>query len=150
MNEPELKFEIDEHGCIGYRVTNEGVLLSKDEKELIIDHVMRLQDENAKLREELDQWHSLTAGIELPEYPITQFQPKDLERENAKLRHDLEEANNQAEEVCIENAKLRELVKYAYECAIHSDHATCNDCERMNGCCILVDRMRELRVEVGE
>lgn len=51
MNEPELKFEIDEHGCIGYRVTNEGVLLSKDEKERIIDHVMRLQAENAKLRE---------------------------------------------------------------------------------------------------
>lgn len=51
MNEPELKFEIDEHGCIGYRVTNEGVLLSKDEKECIIDHVMRLQAENAKLRE---------------------------------------------------------------------------------------------------
>ena len=50
MNEPELKFEIDEHGCIGYRVTNEGVLLSKDEKECIIDHVMRLQAENAKLR----------------------------------------------------------------------------------------------------
>ena len=42
--------------------------------------------ENAKLREELDQWHSLTAGIELPEYPISEFRPKDLERENAKLR----------------------------------------------------------------
>lgn len=42
--------------------------------------------ENAKLREELEQWHQLTAGIELPEYPITEFKPKDLERENAKLR----------------------------------------------------------------
>lgn len=45
-----------------------------------------LNDENAKLREELEQWHRLTAGIELPEYPITEFKPKDLERENAKLR----------------------------------------------------------------
>ena len=35
----------------------------------------------------------------------------DLESENTKLRHDLEEANNQAEEVCTENAKLRELVR---------------------------------------
>ena len=35
----------------------------------------------------------------------------ELQTENAKLRHDLEEANNQAEEVCIENAKLRELVR---------------------------------------
>ncbi len=52
--------------------------------------VDRLQAENAKLREELDQWHSLTAGIELPEYPVTQFKPKDLERENAKLREQME------------------------------------------------------------
>ena len=50
MSEPEVKFEIDEHGRIGYRVTNEGVLLSKDEKEFIIDHVTRMQEENAKLR----------------------------------------------------------------------------------------------------
>lgn len=51
MSEPEVKFEIDEHGRIGYRVTNEGVLLSKDEKEFIIGHVVRMQAENAKLRE---------------------------------------------------------------------------------------------------
>jgi hypothetical protein len=49
-----------------------------------------------------------------------------------------------------DNEKLRELVKYAYECAIHSDHATCDDCERINGCCILADRMRELGVEVED
>jgi len=49
-----------------------------------------------------------------------------------------------------ENAKLRELVRYAYECAIHSDHATCDDCRRMNSSCILADRMRELGVEVDE
>ena len=55
MSEPEVKFEIDEHGRIGYRVTNEGVLLSKDEKEFIIDHVTRMQEENAKLREQLER-----------------------------------------------------------------------------------------------
>lgn len=51
MSEPKLKLEIDESGRIECRVTNEGVLLSKDEKEFIIDHVMRMQAENAKLRE---------------------------------------------------------------------------------------------------
>lgn len=57
MSEPEVKFEIDEHGRIGYRVTNEGVLLSKDEKEFIIDHITRMQEENAKLRElALELW----------------------------------------------------------------------------------------------
>ena len=45
-----------------------------------------LEEENTKLREELDSWHKLAAGIELPDYPVVQFQPKDLERENAKLR----------------------------------------------------------------
>lgn len=44
------------------------------------------ESECEKLREELDQWNRLVANIELPEYPISQFQPKDLERENAKLR----------------------------------------------------------------
>jgi hypothetical protein len=48
-----------------------------------------------------------------------------------------------------ENAKLLELVQYAYECAIHSDHVTCDDCRRMNGYCILERRMRELGVEAG-
>ena len=42
--------------------------------------------ENAELREEVEQWHKLTANIELPEYPMCEFQPKDLERENAELR----------------------------------------------------------------
>ena len=45
------------------------------------------------------------------------------------------------------NDRLRELVLYAYECAIHSDHATCDDCRRMNSSCILADRMRELGIE---
>ena len=51
-------------------------------------------------------------------------------------------------ELQTENAKLRELAQYAYECAIHSDHATCDDCRRMNGHCLVADRMRELKVEV--
>ena len=42
--------------------------------------------ENAKLREEIQCWEQLTANIELPEYPVTEFVPKDIERENAKLR----------------------------------------------------------------
>jgi hypothetical protein len=77
----------------------------------------------------------------------------DLQRanaENAKLIVKLNAEHIVRQNVEIENDRLRELVKYAYECAIHSDHATCDDCERINGCCILVDRMRELGVEVSE
>lgn len=72
-----------------------------------------------------------------------------LRAENAKLRHDLEEANNQAEEVCIENAKLRELVRIGIEYC-------CNGfCDEEDGCplyegrfsCSLTDKARELGVD---
>lgn len=46
-----------------------------------------------------------------------------------------------------ENAKLRELVRYAYECAVHSSHETCDECKEWNGGCILADRMCELGVD---
>lgn len=85
-----------------------------------------LEAENAMLREELEQWHRLTAGIELPEYPITEFKPKDLERENAKLR---------------------ELVRAAWKC-IHSG-LSCSDCRTIAGGCTLKTAMRELGIEVG-
>lgn len=49
-----------------------------------------------------------------------------------------------------ESDEMRELVNYAYDCAIHSNHATCDDCRRMNSKCILADRMRELGIEVDE
>ena len=65
-------------------------------------------------------------------------------------RRSLSDVNQMVElmdTLAAENAKLRELVRYAYECAIHSDHATCDDCRRMNSSCILADRMRELGVD---
>ena len=52
----------------------------------LVDYVGKLESENARLRDELAKWERLTDGIDLPEYPVVQFVPKDLERENAKLR----------------------------------------------------------------
>lgn len=72
---------------------------------------------------------------------------KRLERKIAKLQKQGERLLDKTLELGTNNAKLRELVRYAYECAIHSDHATCDDCRRMNGYCILEQRMRELGVE---
>ena len=105
----------------------------------IANKVSELESENAKLIVKLNAEHIVRQNVEI---------------EYAKLREDFEFANNEWEKESLEylnlqaeNATLRELVKYAYECAIHSDHATCDDCERINGCCILVGRMRELGVE---
>ena len=63
MSEPEIKFEIDEYGRIGYRVTNEGVLLSKEEKEFIISNILRMQEENAKLREQIASFQELSQDM---------------------------------------------------------------------------------------
>ena len=52
---------------------------SCESREELAERIVALEDE-------LAQWERLTAGVELPDYPITEFQPKDLERENAKLR----------------------------------------------------------------
>ena len=90
---------------------------------------VRLHAENEELRRELDQWHRLTAGIELPEYPITEFQPKDLERENAKLR---------------------ELVRdmwFGLYCPTEPGEG-CSQCSfNKNGECFFEQRMCELGVE---
>lgn len=66
-----------------YLETDEG---SSWVSHMVKDHIERLESENEELRNELGQWERLTANVELPEYPVTQFVPKDLERENAKLR----------------------------------------------------------------
>ncbi len=78
-----------------------------------------LKAENAKLREELAKWERLTAGINLPDYPVSQFVPKDLERENAELR---------------------ELVRDIW--SAYHDGATNKEFRA------LPDRMRELGIEV--
>lgn len=117
--------------------------------------------ENAKLREELDQWHSLTAGIELPEYPMTQFQPKDLERENAKLREDMEDLEGydqmlrdrlrQVTELKVkadsENAKLRALLQ---DVAICASGNYCYDCPHQYDGCDRDERLRAEGIEVDE
>ncbi len=81
---------------------------------------------------------------------VTAWHVAELQAENAKLRNDLEEANNQAEEVCIENAKLRELLSeslmdyklYAEKYGLPPYISDVNE--------HLDARMRELGIEVDE
>ena len=133
-----------------------------------MSEITHLKAENAKLREELAKWERLAAGIDLPEYPVTQFKPKDLERENVKLREQLDVAeHNQTRNareyarLCHENDKLRELVQDIYgvmwACAeqrcthrhdgcfrVHGNHGDICVSER----CWYEDRMSELGIEV--
>ena len=99
--------------------------------------------ENAKLREEVEQWHRLTAGIELPEYPITQFQPKDLERENAKLRKLVAKYSAAAKYLC----GFSHCNECNLDCAsVFGDVPSGWDCARM----LLDKKARELGVEVDD
>ena len=87
--------------------------------------VAELRGENARLREELAKWERLAAVIDLPEYPVTQFKPKGLERENARLR---------------------ELVRDMWEFGF-SKNAGANSIEEWHAKCeALADRMREMGV----
>lgn len=99
----------------------------------LVAYVNQLESENERMREELESWHRITAGIELSDYPVTVFEPRDAERENELLREKvrrqadeldstrraLERRNGelrpwkrQAERLVAENAKLRELLLY--------------------------------------
>lgn len=94
-----------------------------------VQGMKQLRAENAKLRDELAKWERLAAGIDLPEYPITEFQPKDLERENAKLR---------------------ELVRIAIEYCVNGYCAEEDECplyESRHSCRLHVEA-RELGIEV--
>lgn len=59
------------------------------------DELEKLRLDNARLRVEVEQWHILTAGIELPEYPITEFQPRDLERGTCHMEYNDEYSNDE-------------------------------------------------------
>lgn len=86
---------------------------------LILHESRMLQAENAQLKQEIEQWHRLTAGIELPEYPITEFKPKDIERENAKLRELLTDYFNAP---CVECNPWDE----GWQGCKHCDSGNCN------------------------
>lgn len=60
--------------------------MNDTEKAALCRRIDELCAEVERLRNELAKWERLTDGIDLPEYPVSQFVPKDLERENAKLR----------------------------------------------------------------
>lgn len=100
-----------------------------------------IEAENAMLREELAKWERMAAGIKLPEYPISQFQPKDLERENAKLRELVRDMW-----CCISH--IGEYDVFYYDMAEDGCGMSCT----VNGehCCAdkLHDRMHKLGIEV--
>lgn len=78
----------------------------KDERDLYKRQTDRLAAENAKLRDELAKWERLADGIDLPEYPVAQFVPKDLERENAKLRELVDELHPLADYGAMDASEL--------------------------------------------
>lgn len=142
MSRPELKFELDEYGRIVYRVTDEGVLLSKDEKEFIIDHVTRMQAENAKLREQI---HWLKKGDIL--HVLTDQEFAEQQKHEREMQASIKALDD-------ENAKLRELVRTFYHCTTSGE---CDECPINGGgpvhlmpdtiCDTIHDRMRELGVD---
>ena len=71
-----VSVEVD--GVITDERYHEVMGLISDAKKMIDE----LTAENAALRSELDKWEGLAANIELPEYPVTQFQPRAVDMVN--------------------------------------------------------------------
>lgn len=97
---------------------------------------IELEKQNARLQEELSKWERLTAGIDLPEYPVTQFKPKDLERENANLR-------KQLRDVYVAH-------RYGLDC---TECPWYDECDTEGGCPwlgILRDHLHELGIETDQ
>lgn len=122
MNPFELTKDPD-GGGITVRVKHGFVVLTCEEERRVTERITEILAENAKLRDELDKWERLTANIEIPSYPITEFRPKDLERENDKLR---------------------KLAKNLKAC-----NSSCGRCIELYGSCDYETELRELRVEVN-
>lgn len=88
--------------------------------EQVSDRLIELEDENAKLRAERDEWHRVVAS-----------------------KQDIIDHMRDAR---AENSKLRELISELYAC---SQQCGCDRCGYRDGCTML-DRMRGLGIEVGE
>lgn len=104
------------------------------------DRITALEAENAKLRDELDKWKRLTSNIEIPSYPITEFRPKDLERENDKLR-----------ELATETMRLMQT--NGPDCGLCKHYDECWAGDAMNyspSGCVICNEARELGIEVPE
>ena len=84
----------------------------------------RLKAENARLREERDHWHV----------------------EQVHAYGNWEDAHKRAIELEKQNAKLRELLRAAYNCT--NAGPSCLECRVVAGGCTLLSAMRELGVEV--
>lgn len=110
------------------------------------EEIDRLMAKNARLRERLERLVSLLRNdwdIEASWDGLRKFWHIGLTEDGCLQR-------DRACRAEAENARLRAICTSAYECARHSDHATCDDCTGMFGGCTLKSAMREAGIEVVE
>ena len=78
----ERRFVFDDHALVGYQAQVDSMQAKLDE---VTDEwsnaidgwhkAEKMREENERLQAELDKWHKLTEGIELPDYPMCEYQP---------------------------------------------------------------------------
>jgi hypothetical protein len=109
-------------------------LLTAEEVADITAHIVRLESENATLREH----------VKMPDEPL-EIDDKDFyTRAFIKWCVETKPGLDRLE---AENAKLRELVKHLRECTRHN---TCAVCEYADDACDFDYDMRELGIEVSD
>lgn len=104
-----------------------------------LDEVSRAYKERgrriAELVKELDQWEKLTANIDLPEYPITRFEPKDKDRLIAELT---------AERDHLQGVVMQQAESFRKLEAASAMPADCTECKHLDELRALRRRIRKL------
>jgi len=141
-------------GALDIAVQNETKLES--ERDTLNTRCNALETEQADLHEtinelesELDNWRKLTDGIELPDYPMTEFMPKDkdrriaeLEAENDALKERISE--NGATEDEIRNSDVWNVAYEIYRAGGYVDDGSSEPNPPTNGIYKLLYRQTEI------
>ena len=110
----------------------------------------QLKGELLEAQAELEQWRGLTNGIELPDYPIAEFQPKDKDRRIAELTAERDEWKTICEtrEFAYKqaDAERKRYSEQIDELTVERDEYR----ERLGTCADLAEQMRNVAMRVME
>lgn len=150
MSEPIFEQCVDERGNISVRVSRDVQVLTREEANLIEAEYKRMQAENAKLRDERREYQATIDSLV--------DECADHKAENDRLWEYIAHKRllQDFARLVDENSKLRKLVRDMWEgyndprceeCHL-KDTPTCADCPICAREASVIDRMRELGVEV--
>lgn len=137
MSDQVLEQYVDAYGNISVRVSQDIIVLTRDDADRLMARFDQLKAENARLREQI---HWLKQGDIL--HVLTDQEYIDQYERERLMQVSIDALDK-------DNAKLRELARFImHQC--NDGNPRCDDCINWNGGeCVALQRMRELGVTDG-